>query len=102
MPGWNEADFKGNFHVSRATFAYLVNELQTTLKKQELLRSPIPVDHRIAITLGRLGTNIEYQTISHLFSVDISSVCVFVHQVCRTIVGILGPRYIRMPQGESL
>lgn len=28
VPGGNEADSKGNFRVSRATFAYLVNELQ--------------------------------------------------------------------------
>ncbi len=33
VPGWNEANFIGNFCVSHATFAYLVNELQSTLKK---------------------------------------------------------------------
>ena len=55
VPGWNEADFERNFRVSGATSAYLVNELQTTLKKQELLRSPIPVDHLIAIAPWRLG-----------------------------------------------
>ena len=41
MPGWNDADFKGNFRVSRATFAYLVNELQPVLRRQEFLRSSI-------------------------------------------------------------
>ena len=66
------------------------------------MRSPIPVDQRIAVTLWRLGTNVEYRTISHLFGVGLSIVCCIVHQVCNTIVRILGPRYIRMPQGENV
>ena len=60
VPGWSDHDFKCNFRVSRATFRYLVSELQPVLRKQHFLRSPIPVDQRIAITLWRLGTNVEY------------------------------------------
>ena len=37
--GWNDADFKANFHVSRTNFAYLVNELLPVLQRQQLLRS---------------------------------------------------------------
>ena len=33
VPGWHDQDFKGNFRVSRATFLYLVNELQSVLRK---------------------------------------------------------------------
>ena len=53
VQGWSEAEFKGNFHVSRSTFAYLVSELRSTLEKQDFLCSPTPVDHRIATTLWR-------------------------------------------------
>ena len=60
VPGWSDHDFKCNFRVSRTTFRYLVSELQPVLRKQHFLRSPIPVDQRIAITLWRLGTNVEY------------------------------------------
>ena len=102
VPGWNDQDFKGNFRVSHATFLYLVKELQSVLRKQDFLRSPIPVDQRIAVTLWRLGTNVEYRTISHLFGVGLSTVCCIVHQVCNAIVRILGPRYIRMPLGENV
>ena len=28
VPGWNDANLKANFCISRATFAYLVNKLQ--------------------------------------------------------------------------
>ena len=101
VPGWNDGDFKVNFRVSRATFAYLVNELQPALERQDFLRSSIPVDQRVAIALWRLGTNIEYRSISHLFGVGLSSACVIVHQVCKAIVDILGPQYIKLPQGEG-
>ena len=67
VPGWNDSDFRGNFCVSHATFAYLVNEVQTTPNKHELLRSSIPVYHHIAISLWRLVTHVEYRTISHLW-----------------------------------
>ncbi len=40
VPGWNDADFKGNFRISRATFAYLVNELQPVLERQEFCAVP--------------------------------------------------------------
>jgi len=41
VPGWNDTDFKGNFRVSRATVAYLVNELPPVLERQEFLSSSI-------------------------------------------------------------
>ena len=78
IQGWSDAEFKGNFHVSRPTFTYLVSELKPTLERQDFLRSSIPADQRIAITLWKLGTNVEYRTISHLFGVGLSTVCVLV------------------------
>ena len=47
VPGWNDTDFKANFCISRTTFAYLVNELQPDLQRQELLRSTIPLNNCI-------------------------------------------------------
>ena len=43
VQGWSDAEFKGNFRVSRPTFAYLVSELKPTLERQDFLRSSIPV-----------------------------------------------------------
>ena len=82
-------------------FCELVYELQPVLQRQEHLRSTISVDQCVAIALWRLGTNVEYWTISHLFGVGLSSVCVIVHQVCKAIVVLLGPQYINLPQGEG-
>ena len=88
--------------MSRPTFAYLVSELKPTLERQDFLRSSIPADQHIAITLWRLGTNVEYRTISHLFGVGLSTVCVLVHQVCQAIVEKLAPRYIKRPNDDSI
>ena len=61
----------------------------------------MPVEERVAITLWRLGTNIEYRSLSHLFGVGLSTVCVVVHEVTRSIVSTLMERYIRIPTGEA-
>ena len=47
VQGWNDADFKVNFRVSRTNFVYLVNELQPVLQRQQLLRSTIPLNNCI-------------------------------------------------------
>ena len=44
VPGWNDAVFETNFCVSRANFAYLVNELQPVLQRHKLLRNTIPLN----------------------------------------------------------
>ena len=102
IPGWDDALFKQNFRVSRGTFMYLHGQLRADLDKVDFLRRPILADKRLAIALWRLRTNVEYRTISHLFGVGISTVCVIVHQVCDVIVRILTPKYVKMPQGEEL
>ena len=66
------------------------------------MRSPIPVDQRIAITLWKLETNIKYRTIGHLFGVGLSTVCVLVHEVCRAVVEKLASTYIKLPKDDSI
>ena len=56
----------------------------------------------MAIALWRLGTNLEYRSIGHLFGVGLSSVFVAVREVCEAIVDILLPRYIRIPPGDNI
>lgn len=101
VSSWSDNEFKGNLRVSRQTFTYLVAELNPTLRRQNTIRSSVPVDQRIAIALWRLGTNIEYRTLSHLFGVGLSTVCVIVHEVCRAIVEVLSERYIKLPKDDT-
>ena len=52
------------------------------------MRTAISVEKRMAIALWRLGTNVEYRTISHFLGVGISTACIIVHEVCKVIVTV--------------
>ena len=54
-----------------------------------VVSNPLTVEEKIAITLCRLGANIEYYVISHLFCVGLSTVRGTVHKVCTAIVEFL-------------
>ena len=101
IEAWNDEEFKRNFRVSRLTFQYLCTTLRSRLQHATTLREVITVEKRIAIALWRLGTNIEYRTIAHLFGVGLSTACVIVHEVCKAIVDVLLAKYIKMPTGNE-
>ena len=89
--------------MSRETFTYLCSELKPRLERQYLVRRPLSVKQRVAVALWRLGTNIEYRSIGHLFGVSLSSVFwAAVREVCEAVVDILLPRYIKVPAGDRL
>ena len=77
-------------------------ELAPSLRKSSAVKTPLSVEKRVAITLWRLGTNIEYCSLSHLFGVGLSTAYVAVSDVCSAIVDQLTSRYIALPSGENL
>ena len=56
----------------------------------------------MAITLWRLGINAEYRSISHLFGVELSTMSVTVHEVCKVIVSKLLHQYVSIPRVDAL
>ena len=98
---WDDLEWKRNFCVNRTTFQHLCTELSGKLQHASTVRAAVSVETRVAITLWRLGTNVEYRTISHLFGVGISTACVIVHKVCRAIVDVLLKKYIKIPTGPQ-
>ena len=101
ISAWDDREWKKNFRVSRATFRYLCNELRGKLRHESTFRETVPVEKRVAIALWRLGTNVEYRTISHLFGVGVSTACIIVHEVCTAIVESLLHRYVKTPVGAE-
>ena len=67
--------------IGRPTFHFLCTELRPHLQRANVIRKPLIVEERIAITLWRLGTDTEYRSIAHLFGVGLSTVCVTLHEV---------------------
>jgi hypothetical protein len=62
---WDDSEWKRNFRVSRETFRYLCTVLQHHMQHTSAIREVISVEKRVAITLWRLGTNIEYRTMRY-------------------------------------
>ena len=56
----------------------------------------------MAITLWRLGIEIEYHSLSQLFGIGLSTVPVVVADVCTAIVQYLANRYIAILAGEHV
>lgn len=77
-------------HTIQANFSslssYLHSKLLAELEKNDFLHRQILADKRLVFTLWRLGSNIEYGIISHLFGVGISTVYAIVHQVYNATV----------------
>ena len=71
-------------------------------RKAACVREPLSTEQRIAICLWRLGTNVEYRTISHLFGVGVSTVCVVLHDFCCAVVIHMAAKYIKVPTGPQL
>ena len=89
--------------MTRGSFDYIVGKLRPHIEKQNtVMRQSISVELRLAITLWRLSTNIEYRTLGHLFGVGRSTCCEIVHEVCLAIEEHLMPLHIRFPEGQRL
>ena len=88
--------------MRKVTFDYLCVKLRRSVeKKNTRLRAAIPVEQRVAICLWCLASSVEYRTVAHLFGTSRASVCLIVHSVCKAIVKLLMPKYIRLPKTEN-
>ena len=62
--------------MSHETFDMLCNELRPHPQRETTrFREPLSVEVRVAITVRRLATNVEYRTIAALFGFGRSTVC---------------------------
>ena len=65
-------------------------------------RIHVDVETRVAVTIWKLATNVEYRTLSALFGLGLSTVGAIVVETCEAIATNLLPRYVRIPQGDRL
>ena len=93
--------FRDNLRMHKDTFFMICDELKPHLsKKVTRLRRPISVDERVAVTLWRLATNVEYRTIACLFGLGTSTVGKIVLETCEVIVKVLLPKFVKFPSSE--
>ena len=103
MTNFSDEEFRQNFRMSRETFEYVAAALRPALERRRT-NFRVPIDHkrRLAIVIWWLATPAEYRTISTLFGVGISTLCILARQVCSAIKDILFHRYISLPSGNRL
>ena len=89
---YGEAWWKASLHMSRDTFNVLCQELRPYIEMQETcLRMPIGVEKRVAVTIWKLATNVEYWTLSALFCLGRFTVCAIVMETWTAIAKHLLP-----------
>ena len=54
-----------------------MSELQPHLERSDAVRTPLPLEQRVAICLWRLGTRMEYRTNHSFVWSKISTVCIY-------------------------
>ena len=78
--------WRENLRLSQSTFNIICTELRPFISRRDtILRACISVEERVAITIWKLATNIEYRTLSELFGVGKSTVCEIVNDTCQQI-----------------
>ena len=91
--------------MSRDTFTILCDELRPHIERRRTrFRKPVSVEVRVAVTIWRLGTNVEFRTIAELFGLGRSTVGEIVLDTCTcdAITSHLLPRYVHVPHNDRL
>ena len=89
--------------MTHETFDILCGELRPYLERENThFRRPVSVETRVAVTIWRLATNVEYRTIAQLFGLGRSTVGEIVLETCEVIAEQLLPKYVHVPSDNRL
>lgn len=103
MAGLNDSWWKENLRMSKETFKTLCDLLRPHIERQTTqFREPISVEARVAVTVWKLATNVEYRTIAELFGLGRSTVGEIVLDTCDAVTKFLLPQYVHIPQDAVL
>ena len=102
LGSFTEKMFKERTRVSHATFRFLCEKLGPFLKKQKTrLRTPIPVEDRIAMSLARLGTGDGLRVIGEVYGVAESTISIIVRDFCKMVRLHLQKIFIQIPNEDK-
>ena len=81
--------FKKIFRISRTTFRYILDRIESILARQTLTEDPISPDERLAICLYRQGRGDCYYTIAEMVGRGVSKLSSIVEEVSQVLVNHL-------------
>ena len=97
-----EKQWYGNFHLSKGTVLYIVNEVEDDITHTDSkLWKAFPAFQRVALTIYFMASTAEYRSETNLFEVSRSFVSLCAKEVCQAIVRRLKSRYITIPKGDD-
>lgn len=100
---FDDDEWKAQFRLSRATFAYLLEQLGPVIERRTTnFRVPIEPQRRLAIALWWFARAGEYRTVSMMFGVGIATVCNIVRQVTSAILERLHRQFVSLPSEQRL
>ncbi|GFT93850.1 RNA-directed DNA polymerase from mobile element jockey [Trichonephila clavipes] len=73
------------FNFLRRTFQHICDRLKPQIKRHFIIRKPIPVERRVAVTLVKLGSSGELRTVANLFGIARCTACIIVREVCTAL-----------------
>ena len=96
---WDDTAFKKRLRTNRATFQFILGEIEDQLVKEptRFKPEPIPPDTQLAICLYRLAYGCTYSTVGDLFGVA----SVIFNQVCKILVSTLYDRCVYLPRNRA-
>ena len=80
---------KKTFRVSRSTFNFILNRIESFITKQTVTEEPISPELRFALCLYRLGRGDYLYAIAEMSGLGVSTVCSIVRKVCQVLVNHL-------------
>nr|XP_055058042.1 uncharacterized protein LOC129442166 [Misgurnus anguillicaudatus] len=99
---WRETDWIQNLRMSQNTYLQLCHLLAPHLMKKDThLRKAVSVQKRVAVALWRLGTQVEYRTIAHLFGLGRSTVHAITREFCKAVCQHLQPIFVSFPNANE-
>ena len=100
---WSEKSFKEKFRVTRATFEFVLGEIEDDLGKElpNCHREPISPAMQSAVCLYRLAHGCDFGTVADLFGISKSTACVTFNTVCKLIARRLNDRFVYTPKNRA-
>ncbi|XP_062406915.1 putative nuclease HARBI1 [Sardina pilchardus] len=99
---FDDVEWLKRFRMSRRTFEYLLGLVEQHLRRKTTnWRQPLEPRVRLAIALWWYATPSEYRSISCIFGVGITTVCMTVREVGAVLKTLLH-RFVSMPSGTRL
>ena len=83
-------------------FQELVNVLKPHIgKKSTLMRKPLSVEEKLAVTLRFLATGESYESLQYQFRIHRTTIALFIPFVCRKIYECLKEEYLKLPSTKD-